>query len=205
MLPALLAGVLAGLGIAVPVGAIAVLILDLGARRGFGAAFAAGSGAASADLLYATLAVFAGAPIAAALEPARTPLRIVSAGVLLAIALQGLRRALGARAVSAPPPARALPAHHVYAGFLGLTLLNPMTVTYFAALVLGLPGERLADGGLRAVFVLGAFAASWSWQTLLAASGAVLHTRITPHGRLLTAIAGSVVVAGLALRILLTV
>lgn len=59
MLTALLAGVAAGLGIAVPVGAIAVLILDLGARRGFLPAFAAGSGAATADLLYASLAAFA--------------------------------------------------------------------------------------------------------------------------------------------------
>ena len=39
-------GVLAGYGIAIPVGAIAILIVDLGLRRGFQPAFMAGAGAA---------------------------------------------------------------------------------------------------------------------------------------------------------------
>jgi hypothetical protein len=43
---AFLEGVLAGLGIAFPVGAIAVLIVDLAMRRGFGRAFPAAMGAA---------------------------------------------------------------------------------------------------------------------------------------------------------------
>jgi len=49
-------GVLAGYGIAIPVGAIAVLIVDMGLRRGFGFGLMAGAGAATADFLYAGLA-----------------------------------------------------------------------------------------------------------------------------------------------------
>ena len=51
--------VVAGLGIAVPVGAIAVLIVDLGMRQGFARAVPAAMGAASADLTYATIAALA--------------------------------------------------------------------------------------------------------------------------------------------------
>lgn len=53
----ILEGVLAGYGIAIPVGAIAVLILDVSLRRGFRVGFMAGAGAAFADFLYAALAV----------------------------------------------------------------------------------------------------------------------------------------------------
>ena len=62
-------GLIAGYGIAIPVGAIAVLIVDLALRRGFRLGFAAGAGAASADLLYAGAAVIAGAAFASALRP----------------------------------------------------------------------------------------------------------------------------------------
>ena len=54
-------GVLAGYGIAIPVGAIAILIVDMGLRRGFPSAFMAGAGAATADFIYVLLAVIAGA------------------------------------------------------------------------------------------------------------------------------------------------
>jgi hypothetical protein len=47
-------------GIAIPVGPIAILIIELGIRRGFSVAFCAGAGAASADLVYVTLAALAG-------------------------------------------------------------------------------------------------------------------------------------------------
>ena len=50
--------------------------------------------------------------------------------------------------------------------------MNPSTVVYFAALVVGLPA---VGGGTaeRIVFAAGAFLASISWQSLLAVVGAV--------------------------------
>ena len=65
---AFMTGVAAGYGIAIPVGAIAILIMDVGIRRGFAPAFSAGAGAATADLLYVALAVLGGATLAATVE-----------------------------------------------------------------------------------------------------------------------------------------
>ncbi|MFD9127408.1 hypothetical protein [Kitasatospora sp. NPDC059571] len=48
------------------------------------------------------------------------------------------------------------------------------------------------------VFVAAAFAASASWQLLLASGGALLG----PRGRLLTALGSSALVAGLAVRLM---
>ena len=83
---------MAGYGIAIPVGAIAVLIVEVGIRCGFRCAAAAGAGAATADLLYAGLAVIGGTALAGVAESVDRALSVVSAAVLVVIAVVGLRR-----------------------------------------------------------------------------------------------------------------
>ena len=153
---AFVAGVVAGYGIAVPVGAVAVLVAGLSARVSWRVGAAAGLGAATADGVYALVAVAAGAAVADVVAPIATPLRWAGAAVLLGLAgwtARGALRRPGA-ARRGERPATALRA---YAGVFALTLLNPATVLYFAALVLGSGG---AGGG--AWFVAGAFLASAS-------------------------------------------
>ena len=65
MLEPLVAGLLAGWGVAIPLGAIGVMVVDLGMRGGFRPAAAAAAGVATADLLYAAVAAAAGAAAAA--------------------------------------------------------------------------------------------------------------------------------------------
>lgn len=76
---AFLSGVVAGYGIAIPIGPIAIVILELGLRRGFWVAFSAGAGAASADLIYASVAAVAGTFLISILSPFASILRVVSA------------------------------------------------------------------------------------------------------------------------------
>jgi len=194
--------VLAGYGIAIPVGAIAVLILETGMRRGFRPAFAAGTGAAAADLAYAALAALAGPPIAAALSSFTLALQLGSAALLLAIGVRGL---WAARRNAANPEARDGLERGVlrtFWQFLGLTLLNPLTVAYFAALVLGRGPENSLSPAGRLAFVAGAWLASWSWQTLLAAGGALAQRLLSRRARQLTSVVGSLVVIAFGLRIL---
>jgi arginine exporter protein ArgO len=196
MSAAFLAGVVAGYGVAVPVGAIGVLIAGLSARTSLRVGAAAGLGAATADGIYALLAVAGGAAIAGLIAPIATPLRWVAVAVLLGLAAMTARGAFrkpGAARTDRPTtPLRA------YLGILGLTLLNPATVVYFAALVLGRGGE---GGG--AWFVLGAFLASASWQLLVAGGGSLVGRLLTgERGRRITALVSSAVIAVLALLLL---
>ena len=92
MTDAFLAGVLAGYAIAIPVGAISVLIVELGIRRGFAVGAAAGAGAASADGIYAGLAMVGGSAVADAIAPHEAAFRLVAAAVLVGIALRGFLR-----------------------------------------------------------------------------------------------------------------
>ena len=199
---AFITGVAAGYGIAIPVGAIAILIMDVGIRRGFWPAFSAGAGAATADFLYAALAVLGGTALASAIESIGAPLRIASGVVLAVIALLGLiRPAPPAEPASADSRGRDL--SRTYARFVGLTIINPTTVVYFAAVVIGLGlAEEVTPGG-GALFVLGAFLASLSWQTLIASVGAFAGHRLSARARRGVTILGNLVILAFALVILL--
>jgi arginine exporter protein ArgO len=89
-----------------------------------------------------------------------------------------------------------------YATFLGITIINPMTVVYFAALILGLPAVQGGVGD-RLVFAIAAFLASASWQLLLAAAGAMLHRHASPRTRRATTVIGDLVILAFAARIAL--
>jgi len=96
-------------------------------------------GAVVAGLLV-LLAVLGGAALARLIEPISGPLRWVAAAVLVGIAARTAWSALKRR----HDPAKARMAdgrmgtpHGAYFALLALTLLNPATIVYFAALVLG--------------------------------------------------------------------
>lgn len=90
-----------------------------------------------------------------------------------------------------------------YVKFVGLTIINPLTVVYFAAFVLGL---GLADGlsvNEAALFVTGAFLASLSWQTMLAGIGAVARRKLPRRFRVTAVVVGNLIVLAIAVLIII--
>jgi arginine exporter protein ArgO len=229
---ALIAGLLAGYGVAVPVGAIAVLILGLSARTSLAVGAGAGLGAATADGIYAAVAAIGGAAVAGLVRPVAVPLRWLAAVVLVGLAARTAVAAWRRRGAARPPDGDARPPHgapgppdsaarpphgaaaqpagrrrpatpgRAYLGLLALTLLNPATVIYFSALVLGRQAQFARSAGAAVVFVLAAFAASASWQLLVAAGGSAVGRILTgPRGQLVTALVSSGVIAVLAVAL----
>ncbi|HEY5727187.1 MAG TPA: lysine transporter LysE, partial [Acidimicrobiia bacterium] len=90
-----------------------------------------------------------------------------------------------------------------YARFLGLTMVNPLTVVYFTSLVLGLTAADERGPAAAVAFVVGAFIASMSWQTLLASIGAVAGHGLSPRFQMLAAVVGNLFVVAMAVRIAL--
>jgi threonine/homoserine/homoserine lactone efflux protein len=199
---AFFAGVVAGYGIAIPVGAIAVLIVEVGIRCGFRCAFFAGAGAATADLIYATLAVIGGAALAGLVQTIDQPLRIASAVVLVVIAVVGLRR-VGKQpeSVEIAMPDRGELAG-TYARFVGLTIINPTTIVYFAAVIVGLGVANDMSATQGILFALGAFLASLSWQTLLALLGGFAGDRLSNRAQAVAVVIGNLVILAFAVVIL---
>ncbi|QIY58627.1 LysE family transporter [Streptomyces sp. RPA4-5] len=203
---AFLPGLWAGYALAVPVGALAVLLVSVTARTSFRVGASAALGVATADGLYALAAVAGGAALSRALAPVAGPLRALAAVILLAMALQTAVRALRHRGKEEGPERNVLGRPgRAYLAFLGLTLINPWAILYFSALVLAGGAGALGDGVAGpAAFVAAVLTASVSWQLLLAAGGTVLGRTLTgPRGRVVTALLSAVVISALAAGLLL--
>ena len=106
MFEALISGLIAGWGVAVPLGAIGVMLVDLGMRAGFRSAAPAAAAVATADLLYAAVAAAAGSAAASLLEPHEHAMKLIAAAVLAAVATARPPRGEGAAAASRRPSRR---------------------------------------------------------------------------------------------------
>ena len=192
-------GVLAGLGIAMPLGAIGVLIIRLGITRGFRAAAAAGLGTATVDGTYCALAILVGAGLAHTIASwGDTPL-YVSGAVVVGIGIVQLAQTFrGSGAAPGPSPS----SRSIYVRFVSLTALNPVTIVYFLALAGALAGHHSGTAS-RVAFAVGAGTGSAAWGLTLAGGGALLHRAATPRATHVLGVVGSLVVIGLGVAILI--
>jgi len=217
------AGLAAGLGIAVPLGAVGVLLVSEGMARGWRPGVAAACGVATVDLVYASAATAAGAAVASALAGRETAVRLVAATVLAVVAVRGL---LAARAPSGVTSSGVTTggvttggvttggvttggeddhrpgALRSYWRFVAVTAVNPLTALYFVALAVAL-GDRIAGTAAAAAFVLGVGIGSLAWQLVLAGMGAGAGSLFGPRGRRWTALVGNGWVLVLAVAVAL--
>ena len=129
------------------------------------------------------------------------PLKFVSGLALLTLGVVGLLKA-SARFNAPGSQAASVRELAVYGRFLSLTLLNPMTIVYFVALILGGAAGSETSRSARLLFVFGAGMASLSWQTLLAASAAIFRRRLSLRAKMSLSITGNLVVCAFGLNIL---
>lgn len=202
------AGLAAGLGIALPLGAIGVLILREGVERGIRAAGVAALAVASVDFAYALVAVVVGERIADALSGVERLVQVVGALALTVVVVLGVRDLLrSVRVAPGDPGASAQPELPVGYGstflrFVGLTAINPMTAVYFVALTAGL-SQRLSGPGAGTAFAVGVFLGSLSWQMVLAIGGGTAGARMSERVRIGVSLAGYAIVAGYAVKLAL--
>ncbi|WP_369362638.1 LysE family transporter [Streptomyces sp. CG4] len=208
MSAALVAGLLAGYGIAMPVGAVATYLVALTARTSLKVGACAALGVATADGLYGLISMVGGSALAPAIRPIALPLHWASALVLIALACRSAVKAIAQyreRKVTSRADRELMSPARAYLVLLGITMMNPITVVYFAALVLAGQGTTAPERWEKAVFVLAAFIASASWQLLLAGGGALLGRVLTGiHGRLCTTLVSNAVMIGLAAHLLVS-
>jgi arginine exporter protein ArgO len=202
---ALWSGLLAGFGVAIPLGAIGALLVSLTARTSLRVGAAAALGVATADGVYALIAVLGGASLAGWIRPISAPLRWVAVVILLAMAIRTTVSAI--RHYRDPARAREVTGLstplRAFTALLGLTLLNPATILYFGALVLGWQTSGQFTRAESVIWVVAVFAASASWQLTLAGGGAMVGKVLaTPKGRLITALASSLMIVALVMVVL---
>ncbi|MFD7228232.1 LysE family transporter [Streptomyces sp. NPDC059881] len=202
------AGAAAGLGVAMPLGAMGVLLLQEGMRDRRNAV-AAAAAVAVVDLAYAAVATALGPLVASALSEVEAWVRLVSAVILMVIAVRGLWASrhmddglAAAEAHDGGGTGARVGAGRTFTRFAALTLVNPTTALYFAALTTA-QGGALSGGGAGVVFVAGVFVASLTWQQLLVAAGGFTGARIGARARAWTFRAGYGLVAVYAVKVAL--
>lgn len=201
----LLEGLVAGFGIAIPFGPISVLIIRTSMENNLKLGLAAGFGAASADFIFAAVSALAGALIAGIIAPIGNAVRLISAGFLLFLGIWGIRKVW--RPIS--PEGRQTPAlsslGRTYFTILTLTLLNPITVAYFTALILRKGTAASNTPGELILFVAGAGAASLAWQSFLAAIGHLLKKALSDKFRVFVSVLGNLVILGFGFSALVSI
>jgi threonine/homoserine/homoserine lactone efflux protein len=202
------AGLVAGFGVAIPVGPVAVYLVMLTVRTSVRVGTAAALGIASVDAGYALVAIVGGSAVVRVLQPVLPALHWTASAVLLALGAWAVLGALADRSGAASAiVAERLTASRAYLQLTALTLVNPSTVVYFAALVIGL---RPLSGDAPplfagAVFVVAVFVASASWQLVLAGGGALLRPRLVSRsGQRYTSLVSGLVILALAAHVALS-
>lgn len=207
MISDFLAGAVAGLAVAMPIGAVGSYLVSLGARERIRVATAAALGVASVDGGYAIIAALSGAELRIVMTDVSVWLSRVAAVLLAAVAVRTLQLAIRCYwatngNISLP---RELTPARAYLNLVALTAFNPATVVTFAAVVMG----RSHDGGSSlpavALFAIGAFVASAAWQVLLTGGGNLLGRLLSgPRGRLGISACSALIMLGLAVGVLLS-
>jgi len=169
-------GLLIGLSIAAPVGPIGVLCIRRTLAEGLAAGLVSGLGAATADALYGFIAAFGLTFISGFLIRQEMWLRLVGG---LFLCYLGVKTLLAKPAGPAQPTStggRGLLA--AYTSTLFLTLTNPVTILFFAAIFAGL-GAAGASGSYAsaAILVAGVFAGSALWWLTLSGLVSLFRNR----------------------------
>lgn len=197
---ALIAGLAAGIAIAMQVGAVSLLLVETAVAGGPRVGIAAGMGVATVDLLFAAAAAVAGGTAGVVLAEHETEIRLVAAATLAAIAIHGLVTLdRGGTAQSSGDVARGGPGSH-YARFFAITSMNPLTIASFAAVATSLP---LGHPSAVIAFTAGVGAASAGWHLLLTVAAGHAGRWITPRIQRGLAIGGRVAVLLIAAHLAL--
>lgn len=170
-----LKGVAIGFSIAVPVGPIGILCIRRTLNDGWWSGLTSGLGAATADMLYGSIAAFGIRAVSEFLLDQQMWIRILG-GFFLVF--------LGIRIILSNPSGMEVQSSRrgLLAAFfttLILTLSNPLTIVSFAAMFTGFDlvsqGVTLSDSTLM---VLGVFLGSSLWWFILSGGVNILRTRL---------------------------
>lgn len=198
-----LEGVFIGLGIAVPVGAISLLVMDIGVRRGSVPALAAGAGVATSHFLHALLIAVAASVFSPFVESNGDLFLLVGGLVLVIYGLVGLYRFRTRTEPEDRPEDRSTAA--TFFVFTGLGFLGAGSFVYFVAVILGRSGELIASGGNKAAYLIGVLAAALGWYAIVASYSGSSGHYLPAGGRVVARLAGSLIVLLLGMRFVLDV
>jgi threonine/homoserine/homoserine lactone efflux protein len=206
-------GFFAGLALAIPVGPMAIMLMNTTIERGIRHGAIGALAMATVDFSYAFTVFALGQIIANLLSDFGLWLSLGGAAILLVLGLQTLIRNLrlfgageNALAAQTSTGSRGL----TFTKFAGATILNPPTALYFLAIA---PSLKIGSAGNAAtsidtsllhwalIFAIGVFVGSVIWQQGLALAGLGLRQITSNRVRPWIGSIGGLLIIGLAVKI----
>ncbi len=172
-----LRGLVIGFSIAAPVGPIGVLCIQRTLAKGRASGLISGLGAATADALYGSIAGFGLTFLSTFLVAQQPWLRLVGGTFLIYL---GVRIWFSEKSTAVVTPGvKTESLIGDYASTLALTLANPITIIFFAAVFagLGFVGQKGSDYGTAVLLVSGVFSGSALWWILLSGGVSLFRHR----------------------------
>jgi len=176
-----LRGLAVGFAVAFALGPIGLLVIRRTIERGWLHGFVSGLGVATADSAYGAIAAFGLTTVTTLLVGVDWLLGVVGGAVLVVLAARALHAALpaGSAVEARADTARAGGLPGAWGSMFALTLTNPATILFFAALFASLGAGSAGAGGALSV-VAGVFAGSVAWWALLTGLVAAFRAHLTP-------------------------
>jgi len=171
-------GLVIGFGMAMPLGPIGVMCIRKTLTEGRLRGLNIGFGAASADLIYSSIAAFGITYITNFIQTERIWIRLIGGALLLF---------LGARAFFTEPhdPKKKISNSSLIRSYLStvfLTLTNPLTIFAFIAVFAGLGIGSNHDDFSATALVIGVFTGSFLWFILLSQTVTLFRKRLNSDG-----------------------
>jgi len=173
-----LKGIIIGFSIAAPVGPIGVLCIHRTLTQGRLSGLVSGLGAATADMIYGFIAGFGLTFISSIFISQQIWLHLIGGVFLLYLGIKTFLATPAEQIASAKGNSLI----STYASTFFLTLINPITILYFAGIFAGL-GVVSASGNYVTVgaLVLGVFIGSTLWWFILSGGVSVFRTKFNPY------------------------
>lgn len=198
-------GFAAGLALAIPVGPMAIMLINTTMSRGWRHGVVGALGMAMVDFSYALLVFILGALLASFLSDWGVWLSLGGAAILMALGIQTLIRNLSLL--------RKPEGHNdsfvkdgsrgkTFATFVGATVLNPPTALYFLAIAPTVSTLSNTNGFASALmFAGGVFIGSIIWQEGLALAGLGLRKLTTNRVRAAVGSIGGALIIALSISV----
>lgn len=198
-------GFFAGLALAIPVGPMAIMLINTTLEKGWRHGVAGASAMASIDFSYALTVFLLGHAVSSFFSTWGQLLSLIGAGILLILGAATLLRNLTllrnpaadvSKANAGSTPAK------TYLLFAGATILNPPTALYFLGIA---PSVSLIDSDAfllsALVFAIGVFVGSVIWQQALALTGTTLRRFAQTKIRIFFGLLGGALIIALAISL----
>ncbi|MEN9707308.1 MAG: hypothetical protein RIS31_874 [Actinomycetota bacterium] len=198
-------GFMAGLALAIPVGPMAIMLVNTTISRGLRHGVVGALGMASVDATYALAVFVIGGLIAAALASLKLVFGLVGAAILLALGIQTAYKNLKLLRSAANLDGKTAEAGSVgktFGTFVAATVVNAPTALYFLAIAPNVANMGYAINFANvSIFVVSVFVGSLIWQEGLVFTGLAIRGITTNRFRAWIGFVGGILIVALAISI----